>query len=113
MPSSVTKDDLNLDGVVRYTLVRDSSGQSIIDAKWVSTRIIGSGQTGTGRAVRRRSGGDSIHKVLDGFEGDWNIEYFGPDGQLAVTPFLLTLSKNDQVRYGVRRLHHRLAMRKL
>lgn len=106
MSSNVTKDELNLDGVVTYTLVRDSSGQSIMDAKWVSTRTVGSGQIGTGSAVRRRSGGDSIRKDIDGFEGDWNIEYFGPDGQLAVTPFHLTLSKNNQVRHGVRPLYN-------
>lgn len=97
MTSRDADNDLVLEGVVRYTLDQDSSGKPIIDAKWVSTRIVSSGQTGTGRAVCRPSG-VGINTVETGFEGDWTIEYFGPDGQLAVTAFVLNLIKKDQVR---------------
>lgn len=98
MASTNAKEALSvLNGVVRYRLTRDETGQAVIDAKWVSSRIANSGQTGTGHAVRQAPS-TSVDKCEAGFEGEWTIEYFGPDGQLAVTPFLLKLTKNGQVR---------------
>lgn len=93
--------ELVLDGVVTYILGRDKSGRAIIDARWVSSRTTSTNQTGTGRAIRRgadHDNDDAVKESAPSFEGDWRIEYFGPDGQLAVTPFLLNLKKNNQVR---------------
>ncbi|KAF4342136.1 hypothetical protein FBEOM_3938 [Fusarium beomiforme] len=97
MASTNDKEELSvLHGVVRYRLARDSNGQTTIGAKWVSTRIANAGQTGTGHTVRQITS-PSNDMSEAGFEGDWAIEYFGPDGQLAVTPFLLKLTKNGEV----------------
>lgn len=98
---SVIEKELVLDGVVTYALGSDNSGRAIMDARWVSSRTVSTNQTGTGRAIRKGSDHDNDGAVKEhtpSFEGDWHIEYFGPEGQLAVTPFLLRLKKNNQVR---------------
>ncbi|CZR48983.1 uncharacterized protein FPRO_12423 [Fusarium proliferatum ET1] len=100
---SAIEKELVLDGVVTYILGRDKSGRAIIDARWVSSRTTSTNQTGTGRAIRRgadHENDDAVKESAPSFEGDWRIQYFGPDGQLAVTPFLLNLKKNNQIYHG-------------
>ncbi|KIW82939.1 hypothetical protein Z517_02182 [Fonsecaea pedrosoi CBS 271.37] len=95
--------ELKLDGVVRYTLRTTDTGDTIIDAKWISTRTLATGQTGTGRAVRRKTTTTTPEESSSGksgFEGAWTIEYYGPDGNLAVTPFLLDLVKKGEIYHG-------------
>ncbi|KLO78963.1 uncharacterized protein LW93_4286 [Fusarium fujikuroi] len=100
---SVIEKELVLDGVVTYALGSDNSGRAIMDARWVSSRTVSTNQTGTGRAIRKGSDHDNDGAAKEhtpSFEGDWHIEYFGPEGQLAVTPFLLRLKKNNQIYHG-------------
>jgi len=88
--------ELILAGLVCYTLEASLSGEPTLAAKWVSTRTLRFGETGTGHAVRQSLGVDKS-KVPAGFEGSWRIEYYEPDGKLAVTAFLLEIEKKDQV----------------
>lgn len=96
MSSDASKINLVLDGVVRYTIEATGGGETALKAKWVSTRILGTGQPGTGHAVRRKST-DKERLSESGFAGSWTIKYYGPDGNLQVTPFLLDLEKTGDV----------------
>jgi hypothetical protein len=83
---------LVLQGLVRYVRATDNSGEEVLNAKWISSRITKFEEPGTGHAVRR---GDRGRK---GWEGDWEIKYFEPDGNLAVMAFALNIEKHGQVR---------------
>ncbi len=83
---------LVLQGVVRYTL--KSSDE--IEAKWMSSRMVDRfSEPGLGKATRIQS---EDSEGMSGWEGVWEISYFEPDGKLAVTPFILKLSKKGEVR---------------
>lgn len=98
MSSTASKPiQLVLDGVVRYSLQTTGTGEDVLKAKWVSTRIVASGQAGTGHATRRESASNASNPSASGFSGAWTIEYHGPDGNLAVTPFLLDIKKTGDV----------------
>lgn len=88
---------LVLDGVVRYLLQTTETGEDVLKAKWVSTRIVASGQPSTGHATRRESTSNAPIPSPSGYTGAWTIEYYGPDGNLAVTPFLLDIEKKGDV----------------
>lgn len=96
MSSDAVKITLVLDGVVRYSIETTDVGETVLKAKWVSSRILGTEQTGTGHAIRRKSSSKGP-LTESGFVGAWTIEYFGPDGELAVTPFLLDIEKTSDV----------------
>ncbi|OQV06043.1 hypothetical protein CLAIMM_10681 [Cladophialophora immunda] len=100
MTSGTDALELSLDGVVRYTLEDTDTGEAVLIAKWVSTRIFTSGKTGTGRAVRRKRTGPGAPDATSDFVGAWTIEYYGPDGKLAVTPFLLDLEREGEIYHG-------------
>ena len=83
--------ELALQGIVRYIL----SPSDTLEAKWISSRITQFKEPGTGHA--KRIGGKASSSGR-GWEGDWEISYFQPpDGQLAVMPFKLSITKEGQV----------------
>ena len=51
-------------------------------------------EPGIGKA--KRIGSDETTSAK-GWEGDWEISYFEPDGKLAVTPFILRLDQKGEV----------------
>ena len=82
---------LDLQGVVRYTLVSPNE----IKAKWMSSRMVDRfSEPGVGHAERIVEQ-DSTY--AESWPGVWEISYFEPDGKLAVTPFILKLERKEQV----------------
>jgi hypothetical protein len=79
-----------LAGLVRYALNRSPNGTTL-EARWISTRILDGNQPSTGLATRVGSEGSSRQEAT--FGGIWEVVYYGLDGSVQVTPFLLVLEK--------------------
>ena len=86
---------LDLQGVVRYTLISPNE----IQAKWMSSRMIDRfSEPGIGHAQRIV---EQDSTDAGSWPGVWEISYFEPNGKLAVTPFILKLEKKEQVNFAV------------
>ena len=104
-----------LQGVVAYTLHKPSETDTYKDelhARWLSSRIVSSfKEAGTGHAVRRQrqpeqqvqeDGMASVEKLAEeesGWEGNWEIRYFEPDGKLALHGFGLRVWREGDVSF--------------
>lgn len=96
--------NLVLQGVVRYVLASPNN----INAKWLSTRLVERFSSGgIGKAARLDP--TTLKEVTNenageyestGFTGTWKIVYYEPDGQIAVTPFVLRLQKKGDIWFG-------------
>lgn len=96
--------NLVLQGVVRYVMASPNN----LNAKWLSTRLVERfSSNGIGKAVRLDS--TTLKEVTNdnagdyesvGFAGTWKIVYYEPDGQVAVTPFILRLQSRGYIWFG-------------
>ena len=85
---------LNLQGLVRYILSTTDTGEEILNARYVSSRLLQSFQASSaGHGIRQGPNAET----RTGFEGNWEIKYFEPTGELAVTAFALKIEKAGEV----------------
>lgn len=79
-------------GIVRYTLAKSVSGEDVLEAKWVSTRIATKHiAPGTGYAVRKSDG------QANAWLGDWENVYVEPDGKAFPMDFGMNLTADGDV----------------